>query len=425
MRAYLRRFDLHARGLAQACVVCFIQHHIVAMSSPKPGNNIENNGVDAEIEGLVLTASKAYGLKKYEDATEGFARACEIYVENNGKDDPNLLFLYGRALFQVAVSSSDVLGGSGVTEPQKELISAKAVEMTARRPEINDGGAGSNPGTRLFQFTGDGPESDDQEEDDDDDDDDDYNDGGDKQEDRKEDESDFETAWDVLDLARTLFERQVKELSEDDDAAKLIEIKTKTADIYDILGEISLESENFQQASTDLLAAVELKQELYPIHSTLVSEACFKLSLALEFVPDSKNARQQAAVYVRKAIDSVEQRTKVTGEEDADLLNDLNTRLRELEAPKSDSLGAGPLSDALGESESDIKNRLVDAITQAQDISGLVKRKRPTESEAAAASSSSSVSGMSSGTIKNSAPQGSTAATTAKDEDSVRKKQKT
>ena len=57
------------------------------------------------IETLIVTGSKEYALKDFEKATSNFSEACQVYSESHeGKDDPKLLFLYGRAMFKIGVS---------------------------------------------------------------------------------------------------------------------------------------------------------------------------------------------------------------------------------------------------------------------------------------------------------------------------------
>ena len=38
-------------------------------------------------------------------------------AQETGEDDPDILFLYGKALFQVAQKNSQVLGGAPATDP--------------------------------------------------------------------------------------------------------------------------------------------------------------------------------------------------------------------------------------------------------------------------------------------------------------------
>lgn len=99
---------------------------------------------------------------------------------------------------------------------------------------------------------------------------------------------------------------------------------TALADTYDLLGEVSLESESFAQAARDLRSSLDLKLELYPVESTLISEAHYKLSLALEFAAagedvsesDRLKGREEAAVEMEKAIASC--RARIEKEEDAE-----------------------------------------------------------------------------------------------------------
>ena len=61
------------------------------------------------------------------------------------------------------------------------------------------------------------------------------------------------------------------------------QLKERLADTRDLQAEISLEGERFPNAVEDLKAALELKKELFPQESSLLAEALYKLSLALEF----------------------------------------------------------------------------------------------------------------------------------------------
>jgi hypothetical protein len=38
-------------------------------------------------------------------------------AQESGQDDPDILFLYGKALFQVAQKNSQVLGGAPASDP--------------------------------------------------------------------------------------------------------------------------------------------------------------------------------------------------------------------------------------------------------------------------------------------------------------------
>ncbi|KAK9461208.1 uncharacterized protein V1516DRAFT_345136 [Lipomyces oligophaga] len=325
----------------------------------------------AKIDDLIVAGTKAYGLKQYEEATEKFGKACEQYVIAKGKDHPYLLFYYGRSLFQVAVSSSDVLGGSKSTDaPENDMIANKSIKDAAESKATATTSTTSKENIGLFQFTGDVEDEEEEESED---------------EEPEADDSDFQTAWEVLDLSRTMFERQIKAIPEEA-AAQAESVKKTVADIYDILGEISLESENFNQALRDLQSSLDLKEKLYPSYSTFISEAYFKLSLALEFIPEDPKARANAAEYVQKSIDSLQERSEKIGESDPELLESLQTRLQELKSAPTTQTSA---NDLMGQSATDLRERITKALTGAQDITGLVKRKRPAQSSEGGESSRS------------------------------------
>ena len=75
------------------------------------------------------------------------------------------------------------------------------------------------------------------------------------------------------------------------------QVKERLADTHDLQAEISLEGERFSNATEDLRAALRLKLELYAEDSSLIAEAHYKLSLALEFssVTQQEDAGQDGA----------------------------------------------------------------------------------------------------------------------------------
>ena len=66
---------------------------------------------DTSLTNLVGAGQKAFSLKRYEEAAEHFSEAAEAYSSEHGEDSANILLQYGRALFEVAVQKSQILGG--------------------------------------------------------------------------------------------------------------------------------------------------------------------------------------------------------------------------------------------------------------------------------------------------------------------------
>jgi HAT1-interacting factor 1 len=133
-------------------------------------------------------------------------------------------------------------------------------------------------------------------------------------EDGEEPEDDFNAAWEILDLARALFELQ----SESDELAKL-----KLADTYVALGDVSLETgvsiafffffwhyltvfaEKFDQAISDYEAGLALKTALLPTSSRQLAEVHYKLALVLDMSP---GRLKDAIAHVDNALASTKAR---------------------------------------------------------------------------------------------------------------------
>ena len=298
---------------------------------------------DQQLKELLAAASHDYAHKAYETASDLYAQAAEIQDEINGEMNPanaELLYAYGRCLHHLAVSKSDVLGGkvagssegttgqkkagkkrkrgddgaagsstaargavakAEITAPSEEdkvaeKILEKALENKDGTHGVDEGEKQINQETKpFFQISGDDPEweSDDAEGSVDDE----AAPDGEAEGEEEEDDDDLATAFEVLDVARVLLQRQIEELQSteshhkttatskaDDNTSKMLwAARDRLADTHDLQAEISLENERFTDAVTDARASLALKKKLYDETNGQISEAHFKLSLALEF----------------------------------------------------------------------------------------------------------------------------------------------
>ncbi|KAF8464413.1 hypothetical protein BDZ91DRAFT_764087 [Kalaharituber pfeilii] len=420
-----------------------------------PMENVEPvaSGADEEKELAQLTASavKAYSLKQYPLSTTLFASACELQARIRGsEDDPrnaHLLYLYGKSLYQVAVSKSDILGTAAKKDDDTKGETKAKSKKDAAGAATGAAAAAQPPKGGVFSFQGDENWDNSDEE------------GGEEEgnedgegegaEDGEgggagDEEDDFANAWEILDLARVLFHKSLdpnytsttasngdlSTIAEEPAAAdaaatanlteeQIRETKMHLADTYDLLGEISLESESFPQAVKDLRSSLELKSTLLPFSDKLISEAHYKLSLALEFeaamegVPDElvKKGREAAAEHMEKAIQSCKERIAI--EEDAiresegggddkgkgkgkakdvtsksledarEIVRELEQRLVDLRAPVEGEEGQSEVVKDLlrelvgggGEGTEERRKRVEEAVKAAKDVSGLVKKK--------------------------------------------------
>ncbi|KAG1728100.1 hypothetical protein EDB19DRAFT_1642671 [Suillus lakei] len=236
------------------------------------------------VETALEHARRAFALRKYEQAVEFYATALELQTKKHGEDAPetaNLYFSYGKALLENAISQASVLG--------------KEQPENGDEAEGKPSGTGTNGKGPILSFSGDADEGVDlfgqaaiAEEDEGDEEDAEGEDG--------EPEDDFNAAWEVLELARAIYE---KGKDEDD------EVKMKLAETYIALGDVSLETEKFDQAITDYSEGLVLKIDLLPISSRQIAEAHYKLSIVLDL---TSGRLSDAIMHAEKALESVDAR---------------------------------------------------------------------------------------------------------------------
>ncbi len=261
------------------------------MATPTPGTGASTpfdldpeeaaKSLKVSLADLSAKAAALYARKQYEEAAEVYTQAAEMQAEMNGEmspDNAEILFLYGRALFKVGQSKSDVLGGKAPEakkQPKpKPAKPAKSTNGTA--PAAAAGGAAAPAEKKetgeakpeqkkaLFQFEGDDNFVDSEEEEDDEE----------AEGEEEEEDDDLAVAFEILDLARVLFNKKLetaqaedieaaaqeegkgKEVAEGEgdaegetetsgDSANTKHIKERLADTHDLLAEISLENERY------------------------------------------------------------------------------------------------------------------------------------------------------------------------------------
>jgi HAT1-interacting factor 1 len=181
-----------------------------------------------------------------------------------GEDAPetaDLYFYYGKALLENAITQSSVLGKEQHDEDRDDnkgvwhivglaggiYVASSRVTVTEPCEVASGSGSGATGSAPIISFAGDGDEDEEPmatgedavdmfeeaikttaDED---------ADGGEEEEEDGEPEDDFNAAWEVLDLARSIYDRQ-KDMDVDDKD----EVRLKLADTYIALGDVSLET---------------------------------------------------------------------------------------------------------------------------------------------------------------------------------------
>lgn len=116
---------------------------------------------------LSAKGSALYAHKNYEEAAEIFSRASNLQAELNGElapENAEILFHYGRSLFRVGQSKSDVLGGHAAGESKKTKANGSAAPKasSSKLPTLDEAATETATDKKnveakkpLFQFTGD------------------------------------------------------------------------------------------------------------------------------------------------------------------------------------------------------------------------------------------------------------------------------
>ncbi|KAG6333525.1 hypothetical protein ID866_5561 [Astraeus odoratus] len=232
------------------------------------------------VETALEHARRAFALRKYEQAVQLYATALELQTKKHGEDAPemaDLYFSYGKALLENAISQASVLG----KEPEPGAVEdEKPAQNNGQGPILSFSGDADEEEDGTVDLLGEAAkeeeESDEEGEGDD-----------------GEPEDDFNAAWEVFELARSIYERD----KDGDD-----EIKLKLADTYIALGDVSLETEKFDQAITDYSAGLALKTDLLPVSSRQLAEAHYKLSMVLDL---TSGRLSDAIAHAEEALQSV------------------------------------------------------------------------------------------------------------------------
>ncbi|GAW05971.1 shni tpr [Lentinula edodes] len=261
------------------------------MSSSNTGYTKRDSPVpDITPDNAIEHAKRAFALKKYEQAVDYYATALEHLSRTLGEDSPeiaDLYFAYGKSLLENAISQTSVLGKD---QPEEEGA------------EDDKGSSSNGP---ILSFSGDAEEDAAAGEEDDNDDED------------AEPEDDFNAAWEVLDLARAIYDKQHDADTSNEDVA------LKLADCYIALGDVSLETEKFDQGITDYEVGLTLKSKLLPLSSRQIAEAHYKLSIVLDLTPGRLSDSIKHADQALRSIESRLGELKLAKEHPSSLVKDV------------------------------------------------------------------------------------------------------
>jgi len=146
----------------------------------------------------------------------------------------------------------------------------------------------------------------------------------------EEDPSNLQLAWEMLELAKVVYTKTAE-------ASKGADVEKKLCETYMVLGEVSLENENYAQAVEDLSLCLKRRTESLPADSRCIAETHYQLGIAQGF--DMKY--DEAVVSLEAAIKVLETRIenlKAEKESPDDSKKDDSEHTREKEISELEAL---------------------------------------------------------------------------------------
>ena len=130
----------------------------------------------------------------------------------------------------------------------------------------------------------------------------------------EEDPSNLQLAWEMLELAKSIFSKHADSLEAADPTR--LELESKLSETYQTLGEVSIENENYPQAIEDLTMCLRRRQDLLPEDSRCVAETHYQLGVALGFntqFDEAVNALNDAILVLEKRVTNLKEKKESRG----------------------------------------------------------------------------------------------------------------
>lgn len=188
-----------------------------------------------------------------------------------------------------------------------------------------------------------------------------------------EEPTDLELAWEVLELAKKIYQRHGPAG------------RKNYAETLIVLGEISLENDNFEAAITDIKEGLQIQKELFGKDNRTVAESLYKLGIACSAnsqIDEAIQSFNESIEYLKNRISYLEtlEDNKDESEDEIkeikNLLPDIEEKITDMKTYKDETLKK-IISSVTSTNLSDGSSSSGSSITKpATDISHLVKRKR-------------------------------------------------
>jgi len=133
----------------------------------------------------------------------------------------------------------------------------------------------------------------------------------------EEDPSNLQLAWEMLELAKVAYTNKESSCTAEEKKG----VETKICETLLILGEVSLESENYEQAVADMTDCLNKRKVLHAEDSRRIAETNYHLGVALSHsnkFDEAVVALQDAIAVLKKRIENLRNKTESVDEAKAD-----------------------------------------------------------------------------------------------------------
>lgn len=277
-------------------------------------------------EELVSQGIRAYHIQNYPAAVQALSLASELLAAQHGDKHDSLgdvYFYYGKALLELAREEAQPLGDAVAKTIEEDSDSDEAgdeaVEEKSEQANAVNGDAGGEektengvPGTSSTEKTEEECETNGEP----------GTSSGEKKaedettEETEEDPSDLQVAWEVLELAKIIYENRGESGMKN------------LAETLVVLGEVSLESENFESAVSDIKSGLDIMLAMPEKDKSerVLAETHYKLGIAL-----STNSQMDEAVeHFNSSLELLKSRIKALEAEDKEKHETEITQMKEL-----------------------------------------------------------------------------------------------
>jgi len=291
------------------------------------------DSVDGKAKGMMclVTGKRHLICQDISSAVESLGEACELLAQEFGDQAPECAeayFYYGKALLEAARLEAGVLGNIDTDESEEKSEddeddeeqggdteegdtnddnAAADEENNLEEAESGEEASNAEPEKEKEEISGDGKET---------------QDAAEQEVEDEEDPSNLQLSWEMLELAKMVLTEQL----EGENKTGLTEesrtsLEKRLFETFLILGEVSLENENYPQAVEDLSICLEKQKAVLPEDSRNIAVTYYQLGIAQGFNMKYEEAVDTLGLAIgvlKKRIDNLAKKTESVDESKKD-----------------------------------------------------------------------------------------------------------